>query len=179
MIKSNLQRNIWINSALLIVFLLSLVKLGLQIKYMTLGKQAYFGYENTLEWDISVSLFWMFWIVGSLGLMLKRRWSFVFLFPSSALSVLVCTVTFQRALYKSVDVQIMTYGGLILSMALLFYINWPSVRKEIGLSIRSYVLGTVFFVAFIVLFLVIDQKWKPSGRRCVVKFMMIIKGYVV
>lgn len=158
MIKLNHQRSIWINAVLLIVFLASLVNLGLQVKYTTVGREAYFGYENTLIWNISVCLFWMFWVVGSLGLMLSRRWSFLFLFPSSALSVLVCVVTFQKALYKAVDVQIMTYSGLILSLIVLLYINWPTVRKEIGFSSRSYILGSIFLVAFAVLFLVIDQK---------------------
>jgi hypothetical protein len=43
MIKINYHKGIWINIVLFTVFLVSLVKLGLQIKYMTVGRGVYFG----------------------------------------------------------------------------------------------------------------------------------------
>jgi hypothetical protein len=158
MIKINYHKGIWINIVLFTVFLVSLIKLGLQIKYMTVGRGVYFGYENTLIWDASVSLFWLFWLIGCTGLILNRGWSFIFIFPPSILSILVCVATFQKAIYKTIDVQIMTYLGLVLSTILLIYINRPSVKKEIGFSNKSYLLGAIFLVAFTILFYSIDQK---------------------
>lgn len=118
----------------------------------------FFGYENTVIWEVSVSIFWMFWVIGCLALVLNKNWSFVFLFPASVLSIVVCLAAFQKARYSSLDFQIMTYVGLTFSMILLIYINWPTIRKRNGFTRNSYIFGALFLLFLIFLFLTIDQK---------------------
>lgn len=157
MIRIN-SKQLWINLILIIVLIVSLMQIFLQLKYLIVGRGLYFGYENTMIWDVSVAFFWSFWLIGSLGLLLQRSWSFTFLFPTSILSILVSIATFSKAIHKPLDIQIITYLGLILSPVLLVYINWPTVKKQVGFTGKNYFLGSIFLVAFTILFLVIDQK---------------------
>jgi hypothetical protein len=162
MIKLN-NNSIWINAILTIVSITSLIMLFLQMKYLVLGRGVYFGYENTVIWDFLVSIFWIFWLIGCFGLVLNKNWSFLFLFPPSVLSIVVCLAAFQKAKYSTLDIQIMTYIGLTFSMILLIYINWPTVRKRNGFTRNSYIFGALFLLLFIFLFLIIDQKQLPPS----------------
>lgn len=137
--------------------------LCLQMKYLLVGRRMFFGYENTVIWEVSVSIFWMFWVIGCLALVLNKNWSFVFLFPASVLSIAVCLAAFQKARYSTLDFQIMTYMGLTFSMILLIYINLPTVRKGNGFTSKSYIFGVLFLLLLIFLFLIIDQKQLPSS----------------
>lgn len=161
MIKIN-NHGIWINTILTIVSITSLIKLFIQIKYLVVGRGLYFGYENTVIWDVADSIFWMFWIVGCLGLLTNRNWSFVFLFPASILTIVMCLAYFEKAMYSTIDFQIMTYVGLTFSAIIFIYINWPSVKKKIGFTSNSYIFGVLFLVLFIVLYLIIDEKQLPN-----------------
>ena len=162
MIKLN-DHSIWINVILTIVSNTSLIMLFLQMKYLVVGRGMFFGFENTVIWELSVSIFWMFWVIGSLGLVLNKNWSFVLLFPASVSSIVVCLAALQKARYSTLDFQIMTYVGLTFSMILLIYINLPTVRNMNRFTHRSYIFGALFLLLFIFLFLIIDQKQLPPS----------------
>jgi len=158
MIKLKNSNLIWINVTLLVTSIIALVKVFTQVKNLIIGREFYFGYEITTGWDILILTFWFFWLIGSTALIFSNKWSFTFLFPVSVLSILAVAFSFHRVVYKSMEVQIFNYTGLLISIGILLYITKATIRRKIGFLKYQYMIGIFFLITFSILFFVVDER---------------------
>lgn len=156
----NLNPN-WINVTLFVATIIALVKVFVQVKNLTVGREFYFGYDITTGWELLTLTFWLFWLIGSIALIFSNRWSFTFLFPVSVLSIVAVVFSLYRVIYKSVEVQIFYYTGLLISIIVLLYITIPSKQRRLNFIKHHYVMGIIFLITFSILFFVIDERRHP------------------
>ena len=156
--KSN---NIIINMMLVAAIIAACINIAIQLKCLLVGRGLYFGYDTTVEWKLLVIVFWLFWLIGSVGLLLEKKVSFVFLFPASVLSIVVILSSLKHVIYKGGYIQIYYYSGLLISCIILIYLNIGRVREKLSLSKYHYVLGTSMLIIIAVLFFLVDERQHP------------------
>ena len=150
-----------INLALTAAFIAACINVYLQVKYLTVGRGLYFGYDTTVEWKILVIVFWLLWLLGSVGLFFEKKFAFILLFPVSVLSIVAVLFSLGQVIYKSIDVQLYYYFGLLVAIVILVYINITRVRERLALPRNYYLFGSLVLIVMAALFLVVEKRWHP------------------
>lgn len=143
-----------------IVYILTSCFAGYQIIQSLTGESnPIFSVPITLGWQIVSLVFWAFWLLGSIGMVMKKKFSFVLLFPVSLLSLIALLFSFPHIIYDTINAQFLFASELILVMLILVDINLKRTKSMLGIASygRFYLIGGVFFVFQALLFLLIDK----------------------
>ncbi|EMR04152.1 hypothetical protein ADICEAN_00676 [Cesiribacter andamanensis AMV16] len=118
-----------------------------------------FSYPITTGWYVLIFLFWSFWLLGSLGMVMKKKYSFLLLLSVSILSLIALVFSFRYIIYDDFKAQLIFYLELALAMLVLVDINLKRTKRMLGISAygKYYLAGGTLFVFQALLFLLIDK----------------------
>jgi hypothetical protein len=129
-----------------------------QISDFFIKEDIYFGYEISLGWQILMITFWIFWLLGGIMLFLKRRLSYILLLPVSIISAIAVLFSVDHIIYEDRSTQFINFGGLLISVFLIVYMNINSTRSKFRIKRKHILLSFLILLIFSSLFFIIDKR---------------------
>jgi len=139
------------------IFIVSSILSMIQVYNLVLSNGITFGYNETLEWKILLSIFWSVVVFGSIAYIYGKKVSFVMLMPTSLIILVCILVSVKYVLYRGIEEKVLYLSGFLLSSLILVLINLKSSRRRLNISYKEYLYGVAVLVLFSYLFFALNR----------------------